>query len=103
MSVVAVLGYLLSSKYLESRSYAQERTLTSRLFLLRDAIDKYRAETGKCPASLQTLVHARYLRDVPADPFTESSTSWHYAAGPICDVKSASVQRAKDGSRYADW
>jgi general secretion pathway protein G len=102
-SMVAILGFFLGSTYLESRKSAREQALKSQLFRMRDAIDKYRAETGRCPASLQAMVDARYLRGLPADPFTESSASWHYAAGPICDVKSASLQQAKDGSRYADW
>jgi general secretion pathway protein G len=103
VSVVAVLGYLLGSQYLESRRFAREQALKSHLFLMRDAIDKYRAETGKCPASLQAMVDARYLRAIPTDPFTSSSTEWRYDGAQVCDVKSVSVQLAKDGSRYADW
>jgi general secretion pathway protein G len=102
VSIVAVLGYLLGSKYVESRTFARERALKSNLFLMRHAIDEYRARTGQCPASLDMLVNAQYLRGVPSDPLTRSSASWHYSASD-CDVKSGSLEQASNGSRYADW
>jgi general secretion pathway protein G len=102
MLVIAVLGYLLHARYSESRTYGRERALKSDLFLMRDAIDEYRARTGQCPVSLDTLVNAQYLRGVPTDPFTRSSASWRYSAAD-CDVKSTSPGQASNGSRYADW
>jgi len=102
MLVIAVFGYLVFARYIESRTYAREQALKSDLFLMRDAIDDYRARTGRCPDSLQTLVNAQYLRGVPTDPFTRTSTTWRYSEND-CDVKSSSTEQASNGSRYGDW
>ena len=87
----------------------------SDLMLMRDAIDQYYADKGKYPESLDALVSESYLRTVPKDPFTDSTTSWQTTeadAPPgtvsttspgIFEVKSGSQFTALDGSRYADW
>ena len=43
---------------------------------MRDAIDQYYADKGKYPDSLEALVSEGYLRTVPKDPFTDSTTTW---------------------------
>jgi len=43
---------------------------------MRDVIGQYQGDKGDCPASLGALVDAGYLRKVPLDPFTRSSTTW---------------------------
>jgi len=82
---------------------------------MRDAIDQYYADKGKYPESLDALVSESYLRTVPKDPFTESTTTWQTTeadappgtvsttAPGIFEVKSGSQATALDGSRYADW
>jgi general secretion pathway protein G len=103
--VVAVL-YLLRSGYTASAGYAKETALKSNLFLMRDAIDKYASENGKCPDSLKALANDRYLRAVPVDPMTGSASTWQFSQDANrsgCDVKSGSPQQARDGSRYANW
>ena len=82
---------------------------------MRDAIDQYYADKGKYPESLDALVSESYLRTVPKDPFTDSTTTWQTTeadAPPgtvtttspgIFEVKSGAQFTALDGSRYADW
>ena len=119
LMVVVVLIMLLASmslvQYRNTIVAAKEATLKSQLFIMRDAIDQYYADTAKYPESLQTLVTAQYLRSIPVDPFTDSNDTWQtVAADPepgqvtasvgIFDVKSGSDQTSpRDGSRYSDW
>ena len=42
---------------------------------MRDAIDQYYADKGKYPESLEALVSESYLRAIPKDPFTNSTTT----------------------------
>ena len=106
--VVLVLAALAFLQYNSSVVYSKEASLKSQLFVMRDALDQYLADTGKCPESLSQLVAGKYLRGVPVDPFTRSSTTWKFTLrqterGTVCDVKSTSPRLAKDGGRYADW
>ena len=41
---------------------------------MRDAIDQYYADKGKYPASLDSLVSDGYIRKIPDDPVTKSTT-----------------------------
>jgi len=36
-------------------------------------IDQFYGDKGRYPQSLEELVEAKYLRQVPVDPFTQSS------------------------------
>lgn len=101
----AVLAFL---QYQGSVVSGKEATLKSELFVMRDALDSYAADTGTCPESLSQLVEGKYIRAVPRDPFTKSSTTWKFTQtrtdrGTACDVKSTSRDLARDGSRHADW
>ena len=108
LSAVALVGYRTSV------TSAREAVLKEDLFRMRDAIDQYYADKSEYPASLDDLVSAKYLREIPIDPFTRSRDSWHtILAEPdpnnptatigIYDVKSAAQGTAIDGSKYADW
>jgi general secretion pathway protein G len=100
--VLVTLAWLSLSTYRRSVIRAKEKTLVSHLHAMRDALDKYRAENGRCPESLRSLEEHRYISTVPTDPFTNSKDTWRYAQGD-CDVKSTSNARADDGRRYAEW
>ena len=50
--------------------------------MLREAIDKYRADTGKLPESLAQLAQARYVRAVPVDPVTGRVDTWVAVRAP---------------------
>ena len=102
------------TQYKNSRVYASESVLRTDLFRLRDAIDQYYADKGQYPATLDALVSDGYLRKLPDDPFTKSSSTWQTvpaepdpnnptAEPGVYDVKSGSDRTALDGSKYADW
>jgi general secretion pathway protein G len=110
--VMAVLGLLLSisaPRYVEHVDRARESVLHQNLYGLRDAIDKFQADRARYPATLEELVQERYLRQVPLDPVTESTTSWVLVppkgqrGGAVMDVHSGAPGNGKDGSPYATW
>lgn len=113
ISLIMILSSLALTQYRNSILTAKESALRSNLFLMRDAIDQYYADKGKYPESLDTLVSDHYLRSIPKDITTETS-SWQTiqaepepgalsASAGVFDVKSGSQDAAIDGSRYAEW
>ena len=114
VTLIVVLAGIGLATYSTSITKSKEAVLKEDLFRMRDAIDQYHADKGNYPASVDTLVSDGYIRKVPEDPFTSSSTSWQTtlaeidATNPtaepgIFDVKSGSEQTALDGSKYSDW
>ena len=114
MSLIVILAGIGLVVHANSQTRAKEAVLKEDLFRLRDAIDQYYADKNAYPPSLDSLVSEKYLRAIPADPFTNSATTWQLtmseidpvnpAATPgVFDVKSGSQGRALDGTMYADW
>jgi general secretion pathway protein G len=112
MVVLAVIGLLMgvvAPRYFAHVDRAKESTLKHNLFVLRDAIDKYFADTGKYPESLVTLAQAKYIRAVPEDPITGRKDAWTLvppadkSLGGVYDIKSSAPGTARDGSAYAQW
>lgn len=109
MAILAVLLSIVAPRYIESVDRAKEATLQTNLRMLREAIDKHRADTGKYPESLQRLVELRYLRSMPIDPVTDSAATWVLAPHPdnavpgVYDVRSGAPGVGRDGSVYAAW
>src|SRR6188768_2773797 len=48
----------------------KEQTLKDDLRTMRKAIDQYTVDRERAPASLDDLVSAGYLHEIPLDPFT---------------------------------
>jgi general secretion pathway protein G len=109
MAILATLLSIAAPRYFESVDRAKEAALRTDLRMLREAIDKYQADSGHLPESLDRLVAARYLRSVPEDPITESATSWIVQQHPdgktagVYDVRSGSKGTSRDGSQYGSW
>jgi general secretion pathway protein G len=114
LSLIVVLATIGMTQYKNSRVYASESVLHTDLFRMRDAIDQYYADKGQYPTTLDALVSEGYLRKLPDDPFTKSSTTWQTvpaepdpnnptAEPGVYDVKSGSDRTALDGTKYADW
>src|ERR1700682_1590859 len=76
LAIIGLLMSLVAPRYFPSMKKAEEAVLKQNLFVLRDAIDKYHADTGKYPDSLDDLVQKRYIRNVPFDPVAQSFTTW---------------------------
>jgi general secretion pathway protein G len=110
MTIVALLASLAAPRYFDSIERARERVLMQDLNLLRDAIDKFHADTGAYPATLADLAAKRYVRKVPEDPLTGSDATWVVQAPPpasglsgVYDVRSGATGSAMDGSAYGAW
>jgi general secretion pathway protein G len=91
---------------------AREDTLRHDLFEMRGTIDRYAADKGRLPSSLNELVRDGYLRSVPLDPMTEKR-DWAIVEGEypvlveetvgVKDVRSASRRTGLDGTSYDTW
>ena len=111
MTVVTIIGILATlavPNYQQSITKARETALKHTLFVLRDVIDKYRADKGTYPSALTDLVTAGYLRAVPTDPLTGSTTTWQEiqdsVENGIFDVHSGSpFVSIIDGKPYNEW
>jgi general secretion pathway protein G len=112
MIALAILATILAvavPRYFGNLDTARESALREDLYLLRDAIDKYYADNGAYPDTLEALVTKKYLRAIPVDPFTRSPNSWVIqpptdgAAGAVFDVHSAAPNTATDGTWFKDW
>lgn len=110
MSVIATLLTIAVPRYFQHLDRAREASLRESLAVMRDALDKYRADTGRYPETLEELVTKRYLRKVPPDPITESTDTWVIVPPPdepgqrkVWDVRSGADGQGKSGSEYATW
>ena len=114
MSLIVILAGIGLAVHANSQTRAKEAVLKEDLFRLRDAIDQYYADRNMYPASLDELVAQKYLRAIPQDPFTTSTSTWQTVmseidpANPgaqpgVFDVKSGSERMAIDGTKYAEW
>jgi len=107
VSIVGILATMAIPTYQASLIKAREAALRQDLFTLRDVLDQHRADQGKFPASLQTLVGTGYLRTVPRDPFTNSETTWQEITGGVeegvIDVFSGSDFVGTNGVPYNRW
>lgn len=109
MTIIAALLTIAAPRYFNSVDRSREVALKQSLLTMRDAIDKFQADTGQYPETLAALVEKRYLRAVPLDPLTDSAETWQVVPPPddkktgVYDVKSGAEGRAQDGSDFRDW
>src|SRR5690242_8855180 len=113
MVVLTVLALLLTiavPKYFAHLEKAKEATLKQDLVVMRDAIDKFHGDKGRYPDQLDELVSARYIRNIPVDPMTDSASTWRVvpptdteAKGAVYDIKSGADGKSADGTPYSDW
>jgi len=113
MVIIVILASIGLVQYGHSVTRAKEATLAEDLFRMRDALDQYYADKNKYPASLEVLVEEKYLRDVPPDPFTQT-TSWDItmsepepgnpSAEPgVYNVHSTAEGTGLNGKPYTEW
>ena len=110
MSVIATLLTIAVPRYFQHLDRAREASLRESLAVMRDAVDKFRADTGRYPETLDELVTKRYLRKVPPDPITESTETWVIVPPPdepgqrkVWDIRSGAEGQGQNGSEYSTW
>ncbi len=114
LALISILAGIGMAQYKTSVVFAKESVLKQDLFRMRDAIDQYYADKNQYPSTLDALVSDGYMRKIPEDPFTKSTTTWQTvpaepdpnnpaAEAGVYDVKSGSELTALDGTRYSEW
>ncbi len=110
MAIIATLMTLALPRYFHSVDRSREAVLRQDLQIMRDAIDKFMADRGRYPLTLDELAEKRYLRKVPPDPITESSDTWVVVSPPegetragVYDVRSGAPGNSLDGEPYESW
>lgn len=115
--VIAIIGILLGlavPQYRNTIRASQEAVLRDDLFQMRSLIDQYTLDKQQAPQSLEDLVTGGYLRQIPKDPFTNSSTTWQTSSDDtmmspdqtlsgITDVHSGASGSGLDGTAYSSW
>lgn len=109
LAIIATLLTLALPRYFSSLDRSKEVVLKENLYQVRDAIGKYYGDKGKYPESLETLITDKYLRKLPADPITDSTTTWvivppeDLQKGGVVDIKSGAQGKALDGTSFSEW
>jgi general secretion pathway protein G len=102
LAVIALLLAVVVPDYVGRAKRAEEAVLQENLALMRDALDKHYADTGRYPDTLEELVAKRYLRAIPEDPFTQTNASW--VAVPPADPKKGRVFDVQSSAKgYERW
>jgi len=112
MTIIVVLAAVSVVAYQKIQIKARETILKEDLRTMRKMIDQYAADKEKLPQSLEDLVSANYMRDVPPDPITgekdwvvdmgEDTVSRDGGTG-VVDVHSAAGGEGTDGIAYKDY
>lgn len=111
--IILILASIAMPVYNQSVIQARESVLRSNLASLRSVISQYTLDKQKAPQSLDDLVTAGYLRQIPLDPITHQP-NWEVVQEDvmmavdqqdpgITDVHSASNETASDGTAYSTW
>lgn len=114
ISIILILISVAVPVYTRSVTRAKEAVLKDNLFTLRRLIDEYTLDKQAAPQSLEDLVTEGYLRELPRDPFTNSSTTWQtemedtlmsadQTQPGIINVRSGSGQMSLEGTAYNTW
>ena len=112
ISIVIILASVALPQYQKTIMHARETVLKDDLFKMRSLIDQYSADKGKLPQSLDDLVTAGYMREVPKDPITDNK-DWNIVTGEdpysteggtgVIDVHSSSSEVSTEGTPYGEW
>jgi general secretion pathway protein G len=114
MAIIVILVAVAIPHYQKSILSAKESVLHNNLSAMRSAIDEYSYDKQKAPLTLDDLVSAGYLRDVPKDPVTGTNDTWklimedasqsvNSTEPGIFDVRSGSQKTSLEGTAYSEW
>ena len=114
MAIIGVLAMVAVPSYISAIRHAREAVLREDLHTLRAAIDSYTMDKQKAPQSLDDLLQDGYLKSIPEDPMTKSSTTWVTDTSDamhsldqtdpgIDDIHSGSDEAGSDGQPYNTW
>ena len=112
ISIIIILAAVALPQYQKTVMHARETVLKDDLFRMRALIDQYAADKGKLPQSLDDLVTAGYIREVPKDPITDNK-DWNVETGEdpysteggsgVINVRSSASDVSTEGTPYSEW
>ena len=114
ISMIMILLGIAAVRYDKSITRSKEAALRQDLHTLRQAIDQFTLDKLRAPTSLDELVSAEYLRQMPTDPMTNQKDwttqyedvvlSADQTATGITDVHSNSNAVSPfEGTAYSTW
>jgi hypothetical protein len=116
IGVSCTISYRASTFHRVNVLLAREAAFRDDLFVMRKMIDQYAVDRGSLPRSLDDLVKAGYLCELPEDTFT-GQRDWVVVVGDdpnlsgdlggdlggIINVHSASLAKSPQGTAYNQW
>jgi general secretion pathway protein G len=112
ITVIIILAAIALPQYQKTILATREAVLRDDLSKMRSLIDQYAADKQKLPQSLDDLVSAGYMRELPDDPIT-GKADWTTEMGDdpnsssgdqgVTDVHSASSDVSSEGTPYSEW
>jgi general secretion pathway protein G len=112
ISIIIILAAIALPQYQKTITHTREAVLRDNLFKMRSLLDQYAADKQSLPQSLEDLVTAGYMRNLPDDPMT-GQKDWTVVTGEdpnsttgqqgVVDVRSASPDISSEGTPYNEW
>jgi len=110
ITIIIILAAIVLPQYQKTIRTTREAVLKDDLSKMRALIDQFATDKQKLPQSLDELVAAGYMRELPKDPMT-GETDWTVVTGDdpnsseqgIVDVHSASADTSTEGTPYSEW
>jgi general secretion pathway protein G len=112
ITIVIILAAIALPQYQKTILATREAVLRDDLYKMRSLLDQYAVDKQKLPQSLDDLVTAGYMRELPVDPIT-GQKDWTITSGEdpnsnsseqgVTDVHSASADTSSEGTPYSEW
>ena len=114
ISMILILVSVAVPLYTQSILRARESVLRQDLFTLRSVISQFTLDKQRAPQTLDDLVQAGYIKQIPIDPFTSKNDTWQLEQEDvllavdqqqpgITDVHSGANLTASDGTNDTSW
>src|SRR6267378_2134641 len=112
ITIIIILAAIVLPQYQRTIMATREAVLRDDLYKMRSLLDQYAADKQKLPQSLDDLVTAGYMRELPVDPIT-GQKDWNVTTGEdvnsssseqgVTNVHSASPDTSSEGTPYSEW
>jgi general secretion pathway protein G len=112
ITIIIILAAIVLPQYQKTILATREAVLRDDLSKMRSLLDQYAADKQKLPQTLDDLVTAGYMRELPKDPIT-GNPDWtpNTGADPnsgsdeqgVVNVHSSSPDTSSEGTPYSDW
>jgi general secretion pathway protein G len=108
LAIVSMLLTVAVPRYFQSVETAKQTMLVENLRQTREILDKFYADTGAYPETLEDLVEKNYLKALPFDPVAQGTQQWILVRpkdgvrGRVADVRSGAPGLDRFGRSFAD-